>query len=101
MANVNAVLDYVSKLCDASRAGPASDGQLLDQFVERRDEAAFATLVHRHGPLVWRGCRGLLFPTPPPRDGVYAGFLVFVFQAGRHLKPPSPAGWLLRLRLSG
>ena len=34
-----------------------SDGQLLEQFVEQRDEAAIAALVRRHSALVWGLCR--------------------------------------------
>jgi hypothetical protein len=30
-----------------------SDGQLLESYVRSREEAAFAALVHRHGPMVW------------------------------------------------
>ena len=37
-----------------------SDGQLLDRFVARREEAVFEALVHRHGPMVWGVCRRVL-----------------------------------------
>ena len=32
-------------------AGGFTDGQLLARFIATRDEAAFAQLVHRHGPM--------------------------------------------------
>src|SRR5258708_6219486 len=34
--------------------GSLSDGQLLRQLAVQRDEQAFAALVQRHAPLVWR-----------------------------------------------
>jgi hypothetical protein len=40
-------------LADEARV---SDGQLLDQFIERQDESAFAALVQRHSPMVWGVC---------------------------------------------
>ena len=40
--------------------GALPDGQLLAQFVATRDEAAFAALVRRHGPMVLGTCRRLV-----------------------------------------
>jgi RNA polymerase sigma-70 factor (ECF subfamily) len=33
-----------------------TDGQVLDRFVTRRDEAAFTALIERHGPMVQLVC---------------------------------------------
>lgn len=38
----------------------ASDGELLRQFVEHWDHAAFCDLVGRHGPMVLGVCRDIL-----------------------------------------
>jgi hypothetical protein len=37
-----------------------TDGQLLDRFVARREEAAVAALIQRHGPMVQRVCGKVL-----------------------------------------
>jgi len=33
-----------------------TDGQLLEDYISRRDQAALAALVRRHGPMVWGVC---------------------------------------------
>src|SRR6266702_2041230 len=37
------------------------DKELLQRFLDQQDEAAFDTLVRRHGPLVVDACRSVLF----------------------------------------
>ena len=47
--------------------GGQTDGQLLARFAATRDEASFAALVRRHGPMVLGVCRRQL------RDAVQPG----------------------------
>src|SRR5262249_36002962 len=71
-----------------------SDGQLLERFATRHDEAAFATLMQRHGPLVLSVCRRLL-PTPHDVDDAFqATFVVLVRRAAALKKEGSLGSWL-------
>src|SRR5262245_34494466 len=74
----------------AGAAGPgATDAQLLDSFVTRRDAGAFEALVVRHGPMVLRLCRQLLRHAHDAEDAFQATFLVLARKAAsireRHL----------------
>ena len=69
-------------LIRASRAvGAVSDAELLDRFVNSRDEAAFSALVARHGSMVFGVCRRLLHQTQDAEDAFQATFLILVRKA--------------------
>ncbi|MBL8792462.1 MAG: RNA polymerase subunit sigma-70, partial [Planctomycetia bacterium] len=75
------VLDHVRKLIGIERESELTDGQLLERFVGRRDEAAFETLVRRHGPMVQRVCRRVLNDAHAAEDAFQATFLVLARKA--------------------
>jgi RNA polymerase sigma factor (sigma-70 family) len=70
-----------------------TDGQLLACFIERRDEAAFAALLRRHGPMVWGVCRRLVHHHDA-EDAFQATFLVLARKAAAVLPRERVANWL-------
>src|SRR5262249_54717999 len=74
--------------------GGLTDAQLLTRFVTARDEASFAALVRRHGPMVLAVCRRLLGNVQDAEDAFQATFLVLARKAGSVVKRESVGSWL-------
>ena len=93
----NALLGSIDRLFRLGTASVLSDGQLLERFATRHDEAAeaaFAALVDRHGPMVLGVCRGVLNDPHDAQDAFQATFLVLVRKAGAVRRRESVASWL-------
>lgn len=74
--------------------GSLSDGQLLDRYLQKRDDVAFAALVRRHGPMVWGVCQRIVGHAADADDAFQAAFLVLVRKAAA-VKPREAVGnWL-------
>jgi RNA polymerase sigma factor (sigma-70 family) len=74
--------------------GGLKDGQLLEDFVARRDEAAFEALLLRHGPMVLGVCRRVLGNAQDAEDAFQATFLVLVRKAASLLPRETIGNWL-------
>jgi RNA polymerase sigma factor (sigma-70 family) len=88
------VVHFLRKACAVQEARDQSDSELLRRFVAHRDEAAFAALVRRHGPMVLGICQRILRDSHAAEDGFQATFLVLVRRAAA-IAPTEPlGGWL-------
>jgi len=74
--------------------GALTDGQLLEDYISRRDDAALAALIGRHGPMVWGVCRRILHNYHDAEDAFQATFLVLVRKAATIIKRVSVGNWL-------
>jgi RNA polymerase sigma factor (sigma-70 family) len=72
----------------------ASDAELLDRFARQQDQAAFTTLVRRHGPMVLGVCQRLLAQAQDAEDAFQAVFLLLSRRAGGLQRPEGVANWL-------
>jgi len=72
----------------------ATDAELIDHFVTRRDHNAFALLVRRHGPMVFGVCRRVLRDPHDAEEAFQVTFLVLVRKAATVRQPERLANWL-------
>jgi RNA polymerase sigma factor (sigma-70 family) len=80
-------------------AAEPTDGELIERFVTRREEGAFAELVRRHGPMVLGVCRRVLDNAEDVEDAFQATFMILVRKAESIRKRDSAASWLYGVAL--
>src|SRR5215471_15122064 len=71
-----------------------TDRQLVEQFLARRDEAAFEAIVRRHGAMVYRVCWRVLGQPQDTEDAFQATFLLLAQKLRTIRKHDSLASWL-------
>jgi RNA polymerase sigma factor (sigma-70 family) len=91
---VGNVMDSLRRAVLAGCQADRTDGQLPEDYLGRRDEAAVAALVKRHGPMVWGVCRRLLPNHDDAEDAFQATFLVLVRKAASVVPREMVGNWL-------
>src|SRR5947199_997512 len=90
----NASLDGVLRHLQTLRDAEAPDAQLLEWFAHGHEEAPFAALVSRHGPMVWDVSRRVLPNVQDAEDVFQATFLLLARKAASIRKAESVGSWL-------
>src|SRR5262249_21171591 len=93
-SQIATVFRHIRKIIGLPKGDDLPDGQLLQRFVESRDESAFELLVQRYGSMGLGVCRRILHDPNDADDAFQATFLVLVRRAAS-LHRGSPLGsWL-------
>src|SRR5437870_4924620 len=93
-AQLHGVLRHLRGLRDAQALTEAPDAQLLEWFARGHEEAPFAALVRRHGPMVWSVSRRVLSHVHDAEDVFQATFLLLARKARSIRKPEAVGSWL-------
>jgi RNA polymerase sigma factor (sigma-70 family) len=93
---VTRAFERIRRLAQAGADADQTDRQLLERFVLHRDEAAFALLVRRHGPMVLGVCRRVLRHHQDAEDAFQAAFLVLARKAAA-IRGESASAWLFQV----
>jgi RNA polymerase sigma factor (sigma-70 family) len=101
-ASPNILLSRLRVLVAEMTAQGQSDAQLLEQFVDQRNEAAFAALMERHGSMAMGVIRRIVRDEHLAEDVFQATFLVLARNAAAIRKRDGIGSWLhgVALRLA-
>jgi RNA polymerase sigma factor (sigma-70 family) len=93
-SQISEVIQHLRRAVLLPDGAGLTDGQLLEDYISHRNEAALAALVGRHGPMVWGVCRRVLRNYHDAEDAFQATFLVLVRKATSIHSSASVGSWL-------
>ncbi len=88
------LLRHIRMLATQADVERLSDRELLKRFTAERDQAAFANLMRRHGPMVHGVCRRVLRQAQDAEDVFQATFLVLAQKSSALRWQESVGNWL-------
>jgi RNA polymerase sigma factor (sigma-70 family) len=91
---ISDLIHHLRRMVSPRDGAGLTDGQLLEDYISRRDEAALAALVRRHGAMVWGVCQRVLRNYHDAEDAFQATFLVLVRKAASIASAELVANWL-------
>jgi RNA polymerase sigma factor (sigma-70 family) len=99
--DASVLVHHIRRLAASPTVEPP-DGDLLNRYLDGQDEAAFAELVRRHGPMVLGVARSVLADAHEAEDVFQAAFLVLARRAASIRRRESVASFLhgVALRLA-
>jgi RNA polymerase sigma factor (sigma-70 family) len=99
MANgpIGELIGHLRRRAGRQITGGLPDAELLQRFVERRDDVAFEVLLLRHAPMVFAVCRRLLRHSQDAEDAFQATFLAFVRHADSIGRGEAVGAWLYQV----
>jgi RNA polymerase sigma factor (sigma-70 family) len=101
-SQLRVVLTHLRNLVDHEPLSAMNDGLLMEAFSTRHEEAAFAALLRRHGPMVLSVARRVLHNEHDAEDVFQATFLILARNARSIRRQESVSSWLhgVALRLA-
>src|SRR5215470_8456353 len=94
---LQSILQHLQQHFPGAGSRELTDRQLLERFAHQKDEAAFAALVQRHGPMVQGVCRRVLRRAEDAEDAFQATFLVLARKAAAVAWRESVDRWLYQV----
>src|ERR1700730_10850243 len=93
-AQMNTVIRHLRRAVLLQDGAARTDGELLESFINQKDEAAFEALLRRHGPMVLAVCRRVVRNHHDAEDAFQATFLVLARKASSIRPRGMVANWL-------
>jgi RNA polymerase sigma factor (sigma-70 family) len=88
------IIQHLFRLVSSEQVEGEPDRELLERFAAQHDEAAFAALLRRHGPMVLAVCRRVLGNANDAEDAFQATFLILIRKANAIGRPERLGNWL-------